>query len=139
MRRVMRELGLAPDVVLVSTARRTMQTMEALEPWDDTPIVEPTDALYLATAPQILAVLRNVPQTARGVLVIGHNPGLHDLAVMLAGQPPRKTRNSAIERLVAAYPTCALAEFSVPGQWSHLGAGGGLLVRFITPRDFPAI
>ena len=49
MRQAMHELGLTPDVVLVSSARRTLQTMEALEPWADTPLVEPMDALYLAT------------------------------------------------------------------------------------------
>src|SRR5258708_5321204 len=47
MREAMRDLGLAPDIVLVSTARRTMQTLEALEPWDDTPLIEPMDSLYL--------------------------------------------------------------------------------------------
>ena len=43
MRHAMHELGLEPDVVLVSSARRTLQTLEALEPWEDTPLVEPMD------------------------------------------------------------------------------------------------
>src|SRR6516225_3794435 len=68
MRRAMRELGLAPDVVLVSSARRTLQTLEALEPWDDTPLIEPMDALYLASGAQLLAVLHGVAETARSVL-----------------------------------------------------------------------
>ena len=135
MRRAMRELGLVPDVVLVSTARRTMQTLEALEPWDETPIIEPTDALYLATAAQILGLLRQVAETVRSVLLIAHNPGLHDLAIMLAGKPHGPNRSSAIQRLTSAYPTGALAEFSLPGPWSQLGVGGGVLVRFMTPRD----
>ena len=46
--------GLAPDVVLVSPARRTQETLAALEPWDDTPLVEPLEALYLANLPQLL-------------------------------------------------------------------------------------
>ena len=37
---MMQAVGLAPDIVLVSSARRTLQTLEALEPWDDTPLVE---------------------------------------------------------------------------------------------------
>ena len=65
MRRAMRELGLAPDVVLVSSARRTLATLELLEPWDKTPLVEPTDALYLATAPQMLKMLQGIAETAR--------------------------------------------------------------------------
>ena len=54
MRQAMRDLGLSPDVVLVSTARRTMETLEALEPWDDTPLVEPMDSLYLANPMQLI-------------------------------------------------------------------------------------
>ena len=89
MRQAIRELGLVPDLVLVSPARRTLQTLEALEPWDETPLVEPTEALYLGTATQLLTVLHGVPDVVRSVLLIGHNPGLHELAVMLAGPPAK--------------------------------------------------
>src|SRR5579875_859222 len=82
----MRRLGLAPHLVLVSSSRRTLQTLAALEPWGDPPPrVLPLDTLYLAPAADILDALRKVPETARTVLVVGHNPGLHDLALLLAG------------------------------------------------------
>jgi len=134
MRRAMRDLGLTPDVILVSTARRTMETLEALEPWDDTPLIEPMDSLYLANPMQLIAALHGVAETVRSVLVIGHNPGLHDLALTLAG--PRAIDNGgATERALAAgFPTGALAEFVVAGAWSDLREGGGRLVRFLTPR-----
>jgi phosphohistidine phosphatase len=133
MRQAMRDLGLTPDVVLVSTARRTMQTMEALEPWDDTPLVEPMDSLYLATPAQLISALHGVAETVRSVLLIGHNPGMHDLALSLAG--PRAARGGENERALAhGFPTGALAEFMVPGSWCDLGAGGARLVRFLTPR-----
>src|SRR5271163_4852142 len=61
----MRRLGLVPDVILVSSARRTLQTLEALEPWDENPLIEPMDKLYLATAPQLLAILRGISDTVR--------------------------------------------------------------------------
>lgn len=134
MRSVMRELGLAPDIVLVSTARRTLETLERLEPWDDTPLTEASDGLYLAAAGQLLGVLRGVPETARSVLLIGHNPGLHELALMLVGQTAPSAGKFA-HRLAAAFPTAALAEFSVAGQWSQLGRGSGRLIRFLTPRE----
>ena len=54
MREAMRALGLAPDVILVSPARRTQETLEALEPWDETPLLEPLEVLYLATADAIV-------------------------------------------------------------------------------------
>ena len=133
MRGMMQAVGLAPDIVLVSSARRTLQTLEALEPWDDTPLVEPMDALYLADPAQLLQLLHGVAETARSVLVLGHNPGLHDLALLLAGSGDEAIRR----RLGEGFPSGALAEFSVPGSWATLGEGGGRLVRFVTPRDLP--
>jgi len=133
MRLAMRNLGLAPDVVLVSTARRTLETLEALEPWDDTPLVEPMDSLYLANPLQLTAALHGVAETVRSVLLIGHNPGLHDLAMELAG-PRAMTAGGVNEATLAkGFPTCALAEFVVAGSWWDLREGGGRLVRFLTP------
>lgn len=141
MRRAMHALGLAPDLVLVSPARRTRETLEALEPWDDAPLIEPVEGLYLATAPQMLAVLRDVAQTVRSVLLIGHNPGLHGLAVQLIDPKGLATAGPTVrhaaEQLTSGYPTGALAEFSVPGPWRHLDTGGAQLVRFLRPRDLP--
>lgn len=139
MRRAMRDLGLAPDIVLVSSALRTLQTLESLEPWDDQPLVEPMDQLYLANAAQLLAILRQVSNTARSVLLIGHNPGLHDLALLLAGPTALSAQNQRARRLAEGYPTGALTEFSIAGPWSTLDAGGGQLLRFLTPRDLPEL
>lgn len=134
MRQAMRNLGLVPDVVLVSTARRTMETLEALEPWDDTPLIEPMDSLYLANPIQLTAALHGVAETVRSVLLIGHNPGLHDLALMLAGPRAMATGGKNERALAAGFPTGALAEFVVAGSWWDLREGGGRLVRFLTPR-----
>ncbi len=134
MRQAMLGLALTPDVVLVSSSRRTLQTLEALEPWEETPIVEPMDALYLATAAQMLQMLNKVAETARSVLLIGHNPGMHELALQLTGsaRDPADAR-----RLAEGYPTSALAEFSVAGSWRALAPGGARLHRFLAPRDLP--
>jgi len=149
MRQAMRDLGLAPDLVLVSSARRTLQTLEALAPWDDVPLVEPMDALYLASARSMLDVLHDVTETVRSVLVIGHNPGLHELAMILVGaqaftQTALTGKDSdgsvpILERLAEGYPTCALAEFSIAGPWGQLGEGGGRIMRFLTPADLPEV
>ncbi len=136
MRQALLGLALSPDVVLVSSARRTLQTLEALEPWEETPIIEPKDALYLATAPQLLKVLNGVAETARSVMLIGHNPGLHELAVQLTGS----TRDPADgRRLAEGFPTGAMAEFVIPGSWRGLAAGAGRLHRFVCPRDLPQL
>jgi phosphohistidine phosphatase len=134
MRQAMRDLGLAPDVVLVSTARRTMETLEVLEPWDETPLVEPMDSLYLANPMQLLAALHGVAETVRSVLLIGHNPGLHDLALSLAGPRAVNSGGENEAALAAGFPTGALAEFVVAGSWWDLREGSGRLVRYLTPR-----
>ena len=85
----MRELGLQPDLVLVSSSRRTLQTLEALTPFEDNALIEPTDALYLASAPQLMDAVRRTPETVRSLLLIGHNPGLHELALALADRDDR--------------------------------------------------
>lgn len=134
MRVAMRDLGLAPDLVLVSTAQRTLETLDALEPWDDTPLVEPMDSLYLANPMQLTAALHGVAETVRSVLLIAHNPGLHDLALTLAGPRAMATGGANERALAAGFPTGSLAEFVVAGSWWDLREGGGRLVRFLTPR-----
>ena len=134
---VLRDLGLVPDVVLVSSARRTLQTLEALGPWEQTPLVEPMDALYLAPAAQLFEVLNRVAETARSVMLVGHNPGLHELALALVGEDSMSMTNSDTRRLAAGFPTGALAEFTIAATWAALGDGGGRLLRFLIPRDLP--
>lgn len=137
MRQAMQELGLLPDLVLVSPAKRTQETLAHLEPWDETPLIEPMEALYLASAPQLLTILHDVAETVRGVLLIGHNPGMHELALTLAGAQALAEPGEATRRLAAGFPTGALAEFGIAGTWRQLDAGGGHLVRFLAPRDLP--
>ena len=132
IRDAMRRLDLLPELVLVSSARRALQTLEALQPWDKPPRIEPQDALYLAAPDALLGVLQAQDDAVGRVLLIGHNPGLHELSLQLAGDTPERSQ------LAPEYPTGALAEFQVPGPWRTLQSGSRL-VRFITPRDLPQI
>jgi phosphohistidine phosphatase len=132
MRQAIIDLGLLPDMVLISPARRTQETLAALEPWDEMPLIEPVEALYLANAGQMLPLLREVNETVRSIMLIGHNPGLHDLAAQLAASSGDTEHK---RRLLAAMPTAALAEFAIATQWQHLDAGGTRLVRFLVPKD----
>ena len=136
-RRAMLTLGLAPDVVLVSSARRTLQTLEALEPWEERPLIEPMDRLYLANAQQILTIIQGVTETVRSLMVVGHNPGLHDLALLLTGAHAMGTGSVLTRQLAEGFPPGALAEFTVAAAWRDVREGGGRLVRFLCPRDLP--
>lgn len=138
MAAAMHELGLAPDVVLVSSARRTLQTLEAVSPFPDSPLIEPMDDLYLAPWPRLLDTLRRAPETARSVMLIGHNPGLQDLGLAMIGAAGMAGRPAAAARRMAeSFPTCALAEFGIASPWRDLSEGGGRLVRFLLPADLP--
>lgn len=139
MAQAIRELGLSPDVVLVSSARRTLQTLELIRPaLEAGTLIEPMDALYLAPWASLLGLVREAPETARSVMLIGHNPGLHDLAMALVGAAGQAAGTPEAQRLAEGYPTAALAEFSIAVPWRMLDAGGGRLIRFLVPRDLAA-
>ncbi len=135
MGETMRRLGLSPDIVLVSSARRTRETLAGIEPIEGSPLVDEHEALYLAPAERMLEMLHAVPETARSVLLIGHTPGMHNLALALVGPAGLARGGREAETLGERYPTGALAEFAVATPWWALEEGGGRLVRFLCPRD----
>ncbi|WP_459677062.1 SixA phosphatase family protein [Acidisoma sp. 7E03] len=134
MRGAILSLGLAPDLVLVSSARRTRETLEHLQPLPGAPQTEVTGDLYLASPRQILEQLAELPGETGRVLVIAHNPGLHDLAMILLGAHAASLGRPGSQRLARGFPTAALAEFSLAGSWRSLPEGAEL-VRFLTPHD----
>lgn len=127
----MREEKIRPALVLCSTARRTRQTLEAIQPaLRKSCPVELAPELYAASQEDLLERLRALPETVRSVLVIGHNPGLQDLALRLA------SRGVDLRRLEEKFPTGALATLSVRcASWSELADGDGELVGYVVPRE----
>jgi phosphohistidine phosphatase len=125
--------ALAPDGVLVSPAIRTQQTWKcasaALRPAPGATTVE---RLYDASAPAILAAIKDAPASAHTLLVIGHNPGLHELAGLLIASGDVQTR----ERLSEKLPTSGLVivDFAID-EWARLHPHSGRLERFVTPKS----
>ncbi|MDE2334688.1 MAG: histidine phosphatase family protein [Rhodospirillales bacterium] len=130
LRAAMRARGLVPEIVLVSSARRALQTLEALEPFEDMPLIEPMDSLYMAGPEQIIDALRQLGPTVRSVMVVGHNPGLHETARLLADG----AGGEAEAAMRASYPTACLTEFTIPGGWDALAPGSARLRLFLPPR-----
>jgi phosphohistidine phosphatase len=123
--------GIEPDLVLCSTARRARETLDAIAPALPEAAVEFERELYGAGEQELLERLRRLPDTVASVLVIGHNPGIEELAVELA--PPGAPLLAELE---AKYPTGALAALAFPGDsWTELGAGSADLIGFVRPRD----
>ena len=137
MAREMRRVGLAPDHVMVSSARRTLQTLAAFA-WDKPPHIHPLDSLYLAPAADLLDAVNAAPAAAGCVLLVGHNPGLHELALQLAGGPAASADQQA-KRLASSYPSGALSEFAVAAPWQELRPGGGRLMRYLLPSDLSEV
>jgi phosphohistidine phosphatase len=106
-----------PDLILCSTAARTRETLAlTARNWDPLPPVQFEERLYLAAASMLLARLRTVPAGTRHVLLVGHNPGIHDLARLLAGEAGISTA------LAIKFPTGARARFKFDmDDWAALG------------------
>ena len=132
----LREEGVRPDLVLCSSARRARETYErvaaGLGGEEGPPPVRFERGLYLAASDRLLEHLRAVPDEARAVLLIGHNDGLPQLALHLAGAAEGEARKS----LAAKFPTAALAvlTFDLP-SWRDLAEGSGRLTAVVVPKQ----
>ena len=130
MAEYMRAEGVVPALVLCSSARRARETLERVLPSPSADVeVEIEDDLYAAGAEELLARLRRVPADAPSVLLIGHNPGVEQLAASLARAGER------LRALEAKYPTSALAELAFEGSWADLRPGVAELTAFVKPRE----
>jgi phosphohistidine phosphatase len=133
----MRERGYQPQYILCSTARRAQETLELLLPeWESPPAPALERALYLAEWPALLAEIRAVPAAVSPLLLIGHNPGLEQLALALALQPQGPAERARAEKLAEKFPTAALAvlDFAV-ADWSGIKPGSGKLADYVRPKD----
>lgn len=125
----------APQLVLCSTALRTRQSLALLLPgFARPPEILYEDALYLAPVRRLLNRLRKLPDATARVLLVGHNPGLQELALLLA----ERSADTPAERLAEGFPTAALAGFECREGWAALAGHSARLIRFLTPKDFEA-
>ena len=124
--------GVAPQLVLCSSATRALQTWEGIR--DGLPPetrFEVSGDLYDADARSLLLRLNHLPETVRSVLLIGHNPAMEELATGLSGGGD----DDALSRMKAKYPTGGLATLTFDGTWSELSWQGATLDDFLMPRD----
>lgn len=125
--------GIVPDAIFSSTAVRTRETLAGLLavcPLAAAPAYD--DSLYLAAADTLLEAVHRFDPACSCVLLVGHNPGLEDLALSLAGHGGRAARAALAEKV----PTGALIELTVPGDdWRGFTRGTATLARFVCPRQ----
>ncbi len=121
--------GLAPEVVLCSSARRTRETLELVEPVTAGAEQRVEEQLYGATGAALLERVRALPESVTTALVIGHNPACQDLVVALAGAGAR------VDQARTKLPTAAVAVLSVPTAWQALSRGEATLTELVLPKE----
>jgi len=119
----------ALDLVLCSSAARTRETMDLiLADYRVRPRCVIEDELYAASPEKLMKRLRRLDEDDLNVLLIGHNPGIHQLAVTLAD-----ANSTGLRALVSGkFPTAARASFTVPDRWSTLGGSRYELAAYVT-------
>jgi len=121
-----------PDLVLVSGAARTRETWElARAAWPHPPHTAFDDRIYEASVDELLLLLREVDSARSDVVVIGHNPGIEELAFTISdGQGDA----AAITAMGTKFPTSAMAMFDIEYPWAHLAAERARLSTFEVAR-----
>ena len=132
MGRAMREREFMPDLVLVSPAARTIETLARVEEGfgDKFEVIEER-SIYLAEMETLIGLVRSAPAEFGRLMIVGHNPGMHELVLSLT-EGPRDLREEAASK----FPTAALAEISFDvGDWADVAPGTGQVRSFLKPRD----
>jgi phosphohistidine phosphatase len=123
--------SLLPELVLCSTATRTRQTWEYAKAGGATSgEIRYAREIYHAWVPELLSMIREIPDQIHTLLVLGHAPGIPDLVEHICV----RTESSDWIQMDNKFPTSALAIVSVPGSWSELGKDRAELDSFLVPR-----
>ena len=131
MGREMRRLGLGFDLILASPAARVTETLiELAQGYGGAVETRFDEALYLAPPETLLALVRAADDAEARLLVVGHNPGMEQLALLLS------EAGALRDQIAVKYPTAALAEIGfAAAHWRDIAPGEGRLARFIRPRE----
>ena len=144
MGRWLRVNGLVPDQVLCSTARRARQTWQlAQDGLGAAPPVSFERRVYQASAEQLLDLVRGVPPAVKTLLIVGHDPAIQELALMVAQTAQSAggdggsgaVADAGLDQMRAKFPTAAVAVLEFTGSWDQLGPGTARLTAFAIPRE----
>lgn len=130
----MREKGLVFDVVLASPAVRVFETLDHLGHGLGLAL-EPTfnERIYLGSAATLIELIQESETAGAHILLVGHNPGLEDMVLELAGDD---MSGPMLASVAEKLPTGAVVELEFDcDDWRDIGPGSGIIVRFTRPRD----
>jgi len=128
--------GYMPDAVVCSTARRARETWDLVAAGlaetkkGRVPTARYEPRVYEATVLGLLMLVREFADEDRTVLIVGHNPGLAELAVGLAAPPPEPP---------SAFPTAAIAVLGLAGDWASAAPGEARMLAYAVPADMRSL
>lgn len=127
---------LAFDHVVASPAVRVVETLDHVGKGLGSDLAPAFDTrVYLASAATLLDIVHGLPDGADHALLVGHNPGLEDMVLLLVARDDGPLRDEAEIK----YPTATLATMTFDtDRWDGIANGGGRLTRFVRPRDLDA-
>jgi phosphohistidine phosphatase len=135
--RWLRRAGYVPDLVVCSTARRTTETWQlAAAELGASPPVRFEPRVYGAGTDELLDLVRESPATLGTLLVVGHEPTMSQLTLLLAGAAAAGGAPGLLERVEVKFPTAAIAVLAFTGGWSDLGPDRAELADFVVPDDY---
>lgn len=128
----LRRQGFAPARILVSPARRTRETWKLVnEAWRPTGASIAEEArIYAASLAMLVAIVRETPAEVPSLMLVGHNPGLAELALLLGA-----AADGDYARMAGKYPTAALAVIDFAQDDWRVVPESGRLERFVTPKQ----
>ena len=128
----MEQQGIVPALVLCSPARRARQTVKPLRKWLPEGAIVIDEKLYAAPAEQLHQRVREIPDGVQSAMLVAHEPGIRELALLLAGTGDAEAR----ARMEEKFPTGALAALEVPADhWRSIASGDAELLWFVTPKS----
>jgi phosphohistidine phosphatase len=127
----LRRAGVRPQLVLCSSAIRARRTLGiVLTSLEDRVEIEIDPELYTFDAEVLLERLRSVPDDVSSLLLVGHNPAVQELALLVAAG------GASRDRVAAKLPTGALVTIALPDDpWTRLGESDAEIEGLVVPRD----
>lgn len=130
-----RTQGLKFDMIVASPAARVVDTLDIFQTAMGNENLEPKwdRRIYLASSASLLDVLRDIPDSATDVLMVGHNPGLEDLLLELVPDSKDEPLRAVPEE---KFPTAALARLELPiSKWADVAVRSAHITHMVRPRD----
>ncbi|MEU0341715.1 histidine phosphatase family protein [Streptomyces bobili] len=131
--RKLTDSGIAVDLALCSTATRTRETWKlAVHELPHRPRTVYEERIYEASPGELIALLNEVPDDVRNLVLVGHNPGIEGLAEVLSGTAEEDARERMTRR---GFPAAAFAVLTFDGSWKSLEPGTASLVDYWAPSE----